>query len=200
MSYVLQHGVKEGLIGSADEWPGLTCIPELVHGQRRLFPWYDQTARYLASRKAGHELPASNFMTLYPLELTPLPLWEDLSASERHREARELLAVSNQRAVELREGKPALGLEMVLRQDPHESPQEVKRSPRPLCHASTKEGRQAYRRTYDAFVAAYRVASKRFREGDLVELPPFAFRPRLPFLWRSAAPPRAPPTASRPAA
>ena len=32
--HVLVHGVKEGLVERSAEWPGLTCLPQLVVGKQ----------------------------------------------------------------------------------------------------------------------------------------------------------------------
>ncbi|HYO55463.1 hypothetical protein [Archangium sp.] len=37
LRYVLAHGVKEGLVERSAEWPGLTCLPQLLGPARRLF-------------------------------------------------------------------------------------------------------------------------------------------------------------------
>ncbi|WP_309895443.1 hypothetical protein [Archangium sp.] len=46
MRYVLAHGVKEGLVESSAEWPGLTCLPRLLGPARRLFQWFSWTKRW----------------------------------------------------------------------------------------------------------------------------------------------------------
>jgi hypothetical protein len=40
LRYVLAHGVKEGLVEKCTEWPGLTCLPQLLGPARRLFRWF----------------------------------------------------------------------------------------------------------------------------------------------------------------
>ncbi|WP_232536978.1 hypothetical protein [Cystobacter fuscus] len=37
MRYVLAHGVKERLMERSAEWPGLTCLPQLLGPARRVF-------------------------------------------------------------------------------------------------------------------------------------------------------------------
>ena len=181
--YILSHGAKEGLVDSAEEWPGLTCIPELVHGVTRIFPWYNRTGQWWARARGEPSVDAS-FMETYRIDLAPLPCWIVLSVQERRKAAAQLLAAANEMAVEMREGKPALGPDVVCAQNPFSVPQVVNRSPRPLCHTSTKETFVAFRQAYRDFIAAYREASERFRSGDRhVEFPQGAFRPRMPFGW-----------------
>ncbi|WPB77657.1 hypothetical protein KYC5002_00640 [Archangium violaceum] len=45
LRYVLAHGVKEGLVERSDEWPGLTCLAQLLGPARRLFQWFNWTKR-----------------------------------------------------------------------------------------------------------------------------------------------------------
>jgi hypothetical protein len=37
LRYLLVHGVKEGLVEKWAEWPGLTCLAQLLGPARRLF-------------------------------------------------------------------------------------------------------------------------------------------------------------------
>ncbi|WP_395835411.1 transposase [Archangium violaceum] len=41
LRYVLAHGVKEGLVERSVEWPGLTCLPQLLGSARRVFQWFN---------------------------------------------------------------------------------------------------------------------------------------------------------------
>lgn len=185
--YIFSHGVKEGLVHRATDWPGLTCIPELVHGQRRQFPWYDWTARTKA-RMRGEHLPADSFAAYHPLELTPLPPLENHTPHEQQCFLRTLLEAAETQARELRGGKPVLGVRKVLQQHPHDSPKQSKRSPRPMCHASTREARRLYRRAYKTFVEAFRHASDALRKGQVdADFPQGAYRPPLPYQWVSVA-------------
>ncbi|WNG17948.1 hypothetical protein [Cystobacter fuscus] len=45
LRYVLAHGVKESLVERSTEWPGLTCLPQLLGPARRLFQWFSWTVR-----------------------------------------------------------------------------------------------------------------------------------------------------------
>ena len=181
--YTLSHGVKEGLVSTAEDWPGLTCIPELVHGQKRLFPWYDRSAQ-CAARRRGQPADDASFASFNAITLTPLPCWTNLSDNDRLTAAAIAMEHANATAVDAREGKPALGAEAVCAQDPLSVPNHVKRTPRPWCHASTVEAVRAFKAVYREFVAAFREASALFRAGHaVVEFPEGSFRPRLPFGW-----------------
>jgi hypothetical protein len=187
MRYLLGHGVKEGLVESAEAWPGLTCLPELAHGVTRLFPWYDRTKQWWA-RVRGSPCDEARFMTSYRVDIVPLPCWTALEPRAQLEAAGALVAEANEEAKTRRGDKPALGVDAVCAQDPFSSPQVVKRSPRPLCHAASREARVAFRRMYREVVHTYREASALFRAGAWhVAFPAGTFRPRVPIDWRAAA-------------
>jgi len=189
--YILAHGVKEGLVESVSEWPGLSCCPELAFGVIRNFDWVDEAELNEARRyKLGHQAPPAraDFTTRYRLPLQVLPCWQHLDDKERCRRVRELIRDVEQGARHDREGKGVLGREAVLAQNPLDAPEHTKNSPRPLCHASRRETYVSFRKVWDTFVAAYREASARFRQGVLgVEFPPFACHPPLRWGWRLTA-------------
>ena len=189
--YTLSHGAKEGLVSSAEFWPGLTCIPELVRGQNRLFPWYDRSAQCEA-RRNGRQRDEASFASFNPIRITPLPCWRNLTTAERTVAAAELLDQANTSAAEARAGKPYIGPEAVCAQNPWSAPQHVKRTVRPLCHASTVEALARFKVLYAEFVAAFREASALLRRGNIATaFPEGAFRPRLPFAWRPSPVPLA---------
>ncbi|MFY0582330.1 hypothetical protein ACN28S_55870 [Cystobacter fuscus] len=77
-------------------------------------------------------------------------------------------------------GTPVLGEKAVRAQHPHTRPEHLKRSPRPLGHASTRQALKELREQYRAFVAAFREAAARWSRGDFSALfPPFSFPPRV---------------------
>ncbi|WP_232536851.1 hypothetical protein [Cystobacter fuscus] len=65
-------------------------------------------------------------------------------------------------------------------QHPHTRPEHLKRNPRPLGHASTRQALRQLREQYRAFVAAFREAAAQWMRGDFSA--PFAlysFPPRV---------------------
>ena len=185
LRYVLAHGVKEGLVERASEWPGLTCIPELLHDVRRVFRWLNGTARH-ESQLRGERRQDSDFESNEVISISLLPCWAGLSKKEVRDELLEHLADVEREAAGMRSHKPALGVEGVLQQDPHSEPTTLKRSPRPLCHGSTRSIRNAFKETYRAFVDAYRQACAQLQAGESgsgVEFPPYCFRPGAPWVW-----------------
>ncbi len=180
------------LVEDPESWPGLTTIPELVHGIMRLFPWYDGTKRY-RDRQRGVIKPDGAYRVDLPLRLEPLPCFAHLPIEEQRKRHKELLCEAKRRCREQRGDKPVLGVQGVLAQHPHDKPNKTKRSPRPLCLASSRAARQAYREAYGRLTELYAEASRRFRNGEAgVEFPEHTFPPPLPMGWR---PQRAPPPA-----
>ncbi|WNG28049.1 hypothetical protein F0U62_31610 [Cystobacter fuscus] len=182
LRYVLAHGVKEGLVERSAEWPGLTCLPQLLGPARRLFRWFNWTKRW--SKRGSQELAvgegrfAEEWAEPVELEVAPLPCWKGLGEEERRRAVRALV---EEVEVEARaRNKPVLGERAVRAQHPHTRPERLKRSPRPLGHASTRQALRELREQYRTFVAAFREAAVCWGRGDVsAPFPPFSFPPRV---------------------
>jgi REP element-mobilizing transposase RayT len=182
LRYVLAHGVKEGLVERSAEWPGLTCLPQLLGPARRLFRWFNWTKRW--SKRGSEDTAvgegrfAEEIAEPVELEVAPLPCWEGLGKEERQRAVRGL--VEGVEAEARTQDKPVLGARAVKAQHPHTRPERLKRSPRPLGHASTRQALKELREQYRAFVAAFREAAARWRRGDFsASFPLFSFPPRV---------------------
>ncbi|MBI4616418.1 MAG: hypothetical protein HY720_22595, partial [Planctomycetes bacterium] len=137
---------------------------------------FDRTAWHAA----GCPDDRSPFQEKIPLPLAVLPGLEDMAPKERARTMRKLVREGEDeiRDERRREGRKLLGRRRVLAADPKSRPLHSKKSPRPLCHAATREAREEHRRQYAEFVALYRVASDRFRAGDFaVVFPAGSFPP-----------------------
>jgi hypothetical protein len=110
------------------------------------------------------------------LELARLPCWEGLKEEQRQRAVRGM--VEQVEAEARTQGTSVLGARAVKAQHPHTRPEHLKRSPRPLGHASTRQALKELREQYRAFVAAFREAAARWSRGDFLAcFPPFAFPP-----------------------
>jgi hypothetical protein len=80
-------------------------------------------------------------------------------------------------------GLPMLGVEAILAKDPLHRPAALARSPAPLVHAATKAVRKAFYDAYAWFVAAFREAAEKPRQGDRnAPFPSGSFPPALPFV------------------
>ena len=179
LRYVLSHGVKEGFVSKAEEWPGANCVSALVDGTPLTGVWVDRSAMYEA-RRSGKSPKQREFEIEYTVPLTPLPCWRHLSPEMYRRRCAEIVADIERegRARNAEQGRKPLGVAWVLAQDPHGKPRDTHKSPAPVVHAATRKARQAFLAAYRAFVEAYRRAADRWRWGDrTVEFPIGAFPP-----------------------
>ena len=66
---------------------------------------------------------------------------------------------------------------------PHTEPGKTKKSPAPRFHAASKAAREAFRKAYGLFLAAFREAAERLKGGDrTAKFPNGCFPPGLPFV------------------
>lgn len=189
LAYLLAHGAKEGLVDSPRDWPGAHAVRHVLDGGAVRGRWHDRTLEWRARRKSLPLHPDA-FVEEETLELAPLPCWSSLPAHERRERVRQLVdeieAAAKRRQADT--GRPSLGREQVCRQNPHLEPNRIKKGRVPLVHALDAAVRRTFRRSYFAFLDAYRHAAQRLRSGDLeATFPAGAFPPPLPF--RFAAPP-----------
>ncbi|HKI06031.1 MAG TPA: hypothetical protein VKK31_28895, partial [Thermoanaerobaculia bacterium] len=183
LRYGLAHGVKEGLVEKASEWPGVHCVRALVDGEAVEGTWFDRTQEY-AARRRGEDFDRLRYSTTEVLALSPLPCWKNLPEETRRKLIAELVVEIETEAAARREqsGSQVLGVSAVLAQQPLDHPQRSKKSPAPLFHAATKAVRQELYEAYGWFVAAYREAAEKLRAGDrTVSFPLGSFPPALPF-------------------
>ncbi len=124
LRYVLAHGVKEGLVQRSAEWPGLTCLPQLLGSARRVFQWFNWTKRW--SKRGSEDTAAEegrfaeDIAEPVELEVAPLPCWEGLREEERQRAVRGL--VEGVEAEARAQDTPVLGARTVRAQHPHTGP------------------------------------------------------------------------------
>ena len=187
LRYLLEHGVKEGLVLRPGDWPGVQGVTELTRGPSRLRGiWHERTAIYEA-RHRGRSLAAKERITRETLELSPLPVWEPMTVRQRFEVAREIVADIEKRGREAlaATGSKPLGERRIRSQNPHDRPRTSKRSPAPIAHAATVETWLAMKIAYREFVFAYREAAQRFKEGLEADFPSGCFPPRAPFCARA---------------
>jgi hypothetical protein len=172
--YVLTQGTKENLVWSARDWPGVTSIHTLLGGAPLVGRWRDRTAEYELQRQADRRCdraaegdgsstaPAPpQVWREYPIRHVPPPHWAHLKPGELRA---RVAAILHEDAKETKErhrraGTQPLGVRAILAADPHARPHNSKKSPAPLCHASTRVARKAFRIAYRRFVEATRAAA-----------------------------------------
>lgn len=187
LRYIFAHGVKEGLVSRCHQWPGLSSLPELVDGAQRQFVWPKTSASNTTKTKRPSQPKAEQDAQdiEYPLRVTLLPCYQGNPQAQQIM-AKEMVAEIEAEYMAQRQGKGFLGRAKVLAQHPHDKPQNSKRSPRPLCHASSVENVEQYKAEYEAFAISYAEASQQYRKqmqkqnvGLLVKFPLHAYLPPI---------------------
>ncbi len=120
LRYLLAHGTKENLVGKVGDWPGASSLPWLRDGTTLRGRWVDRTAMYYAKRRKGYVETPGQFDVYYELQLTVLPCWAELPASEWRALVRDIIAELQAETYERTSatGLRPLGRARVLAQDP----------------------------------------------------------------------------------
>src|SRR5215207_5790135 len=184
LRYVLSNGVKEGLVTRVEDWPGISLVKNVLSGKPVRGTWFNRTAEHRAKLR-GEDFEPRRHATEETVELSQLPCWRHLSP-EMYRElvAGLIEEIEADAAAERkRTGREPLGAAAILRQHPHTRPDKTKKSPAPRFHAATKAAREALRKAYGLFLAAFREAAERLKDGDrMAQFPNGCFPPGLPFV------------------
>lgn len=178
--YTVTNPAAADLVAAVEDWPGLCLWP----GGREsdVFSRLRMRATGRAERQADGDhgtLREGERSELARVDVAlPELCGRDLRAELRCRVQARLSELA-----EARGNKGVLGVERVLAQKVFDAPDRPKRSPMPLCHASSIDLWLAFREHWRAFLRAYREASVAFRLGYLnVAFPDWAFRPSVPLL------------------
>jgi len=177
--YILAHGVKEGLVRRCQDWPGLSSLRMMLDGAPCEFSWFGWSQRW-GNRNATEAADRLNrrWSIREIFALAPLPRWANTSMEARRRVAIRWIRDINREG--LATFKRVLGVAGVLAQSPLKKADRPTPRPRPSCHTTFRDLKDLFFDQLRSFVAAFRVASERWRLGDLsVEFPPWAFRPFL---------------------
>ena len=184
LDYLLAQGVKEDLVASPFDWPGVHCARALALGESLEGTWLDRSALYRA-RQQGRMVSAAEHTTRHRLVLEPLPCWADLAPEAYRLRVAERVSQIEAHAARrhARDGTRPLGTAAVCRVHPHQRPDPPERPLRPWVHAASRRERRVFVEAFRRFVEAYREASRRFRDGEWgVEFPPGSFPPARPFV------------------
>jgi REP element-mobilizing transposase RayT len=177
--YILSHGVKEGLVPTCQEWPGLSSLSMMLDGEPRRFRWFHWSDRW-RERKLGK--PCARFdekcSRAEQLVLAEIPHPAFQEAGSRRRMLESLLQAIREHGAALH--KRFLGRAWVLAQRPQHRPRRPARTPRPLCHTSSRTVFDEFREKARAFTTVFLNASQRWRAGDFsVPFPLGANRPMV---------------------
>ncbi len=120
LRYIMAHGVKEGLVGRVDDWPGVSSTPWLRDGTVITGVWTSHTDQTNASRLKGYVEIPGQFDTVYELQMTPLPCFANTPQDQWRAAVRALLQEIHDEFDAAREanGTLPLGPERVLGTDP----------------------------------------------------------------------------------
>lgn len=177
--YMLSHGVKEGLVASCQEWPGVSSLSMMLDGEPRRFRWFHWSDRW-RERKLGK--PCARFdekcSRTEQLILAQVPHPAFHEASSRRQVLERLVKAVQEHGAALH--KRFRGRAWVLAQRPQHRPERPARSPRPLCHTSSRKLLDEFREKVRAFTTAFRSASQRWCAGDFgAPFPKGANRPMV---------------------
>ena len=116
LRYLLAHGVKEGLVAHARDWPGVHSIREILAGEPIRGLWFDRTKEF-AARNRGESFQRLTYATEEALVLSPLPCWAHLSPEAYRQRVADLVeAIEIEAATALAaSGRVPLGVAGVLR-------------------------------------------------------------------------------------
>ncbi len=196
LKYLLSNTLKENLVERVSEWEGLHCAEALINGKPMPGMWYDRAIEYEANRQAERKaarrgtepqrIGRGAFMTPYQLKLAPLPCWRNLPAAEIRKRVAQMVAEIEVAAAQLREelGTEPIGMDRIRHRNPLSRPVKFRPSPKPLCHAASKDMRQRFRQALRGFVDMFREASAKLKFGYVKEaiFPKGSFRPSLGFV------------------
>jgi hypothetical protein len=184
LTYILAQGVKENLVARVDEWPGVHSAHALRTGEPLEGIWHDRTfARSLRLR--GQTPEPGQVEIRQTVVLSQLPCWKHLTPEAYRTRVAELIhqIEATAAAERVKKGLEPLGVEKILAKDPESRPETLDRSPAPFVHAATRKIRKELWEAYGWFLAAYREAADKLRNGDRnAAFPPGSFPPHLPFV------------------
>lgn len=186
LRYILSHGVKELLVDSVLDWPGVHCAASLLDGKPMTGRWYDRCAESAARQRRGaKEVDEESFVTTQTVTLSPLPCWQHLAETTWRRYVAEMIGDIDRLGASERNarGCTSAGVAKVLAQDPHRRPKKISKSPQPLFHAATRKVFDAMVEVWQQVLQAYRAASELLLSGHRTAVfPEGTFPPALPFV------------------
>lgn len=206
LRYLLAHGVKEGLVDSPIDWPGVHSAAALLGDRNLEGSWVDRTALSRARRRKA-DARDSEFEQRRVIHLEPMPCWAGHSVQERQsaiaglvREIERRARRSRRMARGVRQAPsetsvarlcpapvldlatvPGLSVKAGERAEPAQ-PQQTARLPMRRFHAHRMDVRRRLDERLRSLVIAYRQASESLRSGDgSVPFPPACFPPSAGF-------------------
>jgi hypothetical protein len=180
--YAVTNMVKDGLLDKVSHSKGFSCYEALATGKTEKY-WYTDWTGWWKGGGKRNKKPVSAYRKWVEVKYEPIPAWASMPEHKRQAHFRREVRKLEQEFREQRkgEGKRAMGPLKLARLDPRDRPKTLKeKTPQPLCHGSTEEGRQGFKEEWREFLDRYKWASGQYRSGKLdVEFPEGSFRPPL---------------------
>jgi len=190
--YLMSNSVKEGLVASPLDHPGVNSNRAELEGRDIPAIW-SSSAQRRAARKAGRPIDSPGYRDEYTIELTPLPCLQGRSAEQRRQFYQDMIAEVIAEGVKLRNGRRPLGAAVVRCISHLEVRPLVKKGPRrPIVYASHGRTKRRFLHERRSWLSDYRRASTEFRGGALTTpFPLGALRPPGPPVPWARPPPMA---------
>lgn len=180
--YALTNPAKDGLVDRIAHWKGFSSYHMLAKGEDETFTFVNRTAWHRAGGKKSKK-PLSAFTETVRINYSPLPGWEMMKIHQRQARIRREVRAMEQRFRQERAaaGRSAMSATKLEKVDYRDRPKTwPKRTPMPICHASSLEAARLYKESYREFLNAYRIASAHYRMGAWeTEFPPGSFKPPI---------------------
>lgn len=189
LEYILSQGVKEGLVDSPEQWPGVGSARALRVRVPLRGEWFDGSAyaraRDVESRKVHPAaVRRNNYFQRAEVWLDPLPAWTDRPVEQQRAEITAMIVRIVGNARRSRGGKRPLGANAVRRVSLHRrtslpAPPWFEHRRRMICWDNPRRPEvQAFLARYWIFQEAFRAASDLFCGGNrMAEFPDGAFKP-----------------------
>ena len=184
LKYVLANGVKEGLVASPLDWPGVSSTKALLSGEPLVGKWVDR-ASYWAARNRGEDVTLDDFTYAREVRFEPMPSLAHLSPGSFRAVIRGLVEEVEEegRVMHRRAGTRPLGVAAILAQDPEFRPRDVEKRPCPWFHVLDPDLKKALYTALVAIMVQYREAAERLKQGDRsARFPLHTFTPTLGFV------------------
>lgn len=188
-AYVLSQGVKEGLIATPEQWPGIHIAHQVIEGRQLRGRWLNGTAYAKAlfrdrERKASKGVTRADFMEELIVRVDSLPCWEGLTVEQVAEEISTMRKRIIEEGEQHRAGHPVMKTAL-LRRRRFDERRELPPPPwwenrrRLVCWSSPKDlHTRDYLRCYWEFQQGFRRASETWLRGiDVACFPAASFRP-----------------------
>ena len=166
-AYTVTNAVKSKLFARALEGPFLNSLGAARKDSPMQFTWFDKTAYHNKTRR-NQKVDRSEFETVYEIPITPPPMWQSLSKSERRNQIDKLVKNYEARYAKERrsEKQTVLGTNGIAKQRWWQRPKDPARRPRVKVFCCIKKLKEEYLEGRRIIVGAYREMFDGFRKAS----------------------------------